>query len=209
MMRLCLTGWAVAALLLCGLVHGLRTDRWASAEDLDAELARLRAVPLDLGDWRGEDLTARRQPGGEGVVSLSRRYVHRPTGRSVTVLLASGRPGPVSIHTPDVCYAASGYKGEKPTRYEAPGGGAFFTARFGKKKEAEQTWLRVFWSWNAGDGWQVSDNPRMTFAFRGRLYKLYLIRELARPDEPPDRDPCTVLLPALLPQLQRELFERS
>jgi hypothetical protein len=209
MMRLVLTGSAVAALLFSGVVHGLWTDRWAPAEDLEAELARLRAVPLAVGAWQGQDLKEQKKPDGEGVVSLSRRYVHRGTGQAVTVLLACGRPGPVSIHTPDVCYAASGYEVEPPQRYAAPGGSAeFFASRLSKKKAAEQTWLRILWSWNAGGAWQVADNPRLAFAKGGRLYKLYLIREMARPSEALDSDPCVTFLPALLPALQKELIDR-
>jgi hypothetical protein len=210
MMRLWMTGSAVTALLFSGVLHGLWTDRWAAAEDLEADLARLQAVPAALGDWVGGDARPQMRPGGEALVSLSRRYVNRRTGDAVTILLACGRPGPVSTHTPDVCYAASGYEVETPAHFSTPTApGEFFTARLNKKKSAEQTWLRIFWSWNAGDGWQAADNPRLAYSARGRLYKLYLIHELARPNEPPDRDPCVLFLGALLPELQKELNERS
>ena len=35
---------------------------------------------------------------------LARRYLHRRTGVVVHVLLLCGRPGPLSVHTPEVCY---------------------------------------------------------------------------------------------------------
>jgi hypothetical protein len=213
MMRLVATTSAVAVLFLSGLVHGLWTDRWAAAEDLDGDLAELRSLPLTIGDWQGEDLQPKKQGGSEGLVSLARRYVNRGTGEVVSILLACGRPGPISIHTPDVCYAASGYEVEKPARFTVKAAGqapaaVFFTSRLVKTRAAEQTRLRIFWAWAAGGAWQVADNPRLEFASQRRLYKLYLLHELSRGGDSPERDACAALLPVLLPELQRTLFAR-
>jgi hypothetical protein len=213
MMRLVATGTAVTALLFSGVVHGLWTGRWAGAEDLDAALAQLQTVPLTVGDWRGQDVKQTKARGAEAIVSLSRRYVHRGTGQAVTVLLACGRPGPVSIHTPDVCYAASGFEVEPPTRREVSAGDGqaadFLTARLSKTKATEQTFLRIYWSWHADGGWQVPDNPRLAFSSQRRLYKLYVIREMARANEPLEGDPCAAFLSVLLPELKRGLFNPS
>src|SRR4051812_21450508 len=93
---------AVVVLLFSGLVHGIWTERWTGREDLKAAAARLHQLPRKLGDWEGEDLqTASRSANGL-TGALSRRYVHRPTGRTVTIFVGCDRPGPVSIHTPDV-----------------------------------------------------------------------------------------------------------
>ena len=50
------------------------------------------------------------------------------TGKVVTLFLACGRAGPVCTHTPDVCYAGSGYEVEKPKRFQfaAATDGAFY-----------------------------------------------------------------------------------
>src|SRR5947209_18409507 len=104
MARICPFLTAVAALVACGVVHGLWTDRWARAPEPAAAAARLDALPLTLGDWDGEALPV--EPGSLGAVSgyLYRQYVNRRNGDEVSVFLVCGRPGPVAIHTPDVCY---------------------------------------------------------------------------------------------------------
>src|SRR5262249_25229849 len=132
-------------------------------------------------------------------------------GQSVTVFLVCGHAGPVSIHSPDSCYAAAGYKPHDMTVFTlpaAPGGTAadFKTARMTRTKAAEQTNLRIFWSWSATGAWKVPDAPRVTFARHPALYKLYLIRELSRPGEPVEGDACVELMRQLLPELQRALF---
>jgi len=213
MTRLVATTSAVLALLFSGVVHGLWTDRWTAAEDQDSILARLQAVPLAVGPWQGEELKTRKTGGSEGLVSITRRYVQRSTGQGVTILLACGRPGPVSIHTPDVCYAASGYEVETAAQFEFPEKGGqqaaqFLTARLRKKKTTEETWLRIFWSWGAGGTWQVTDNPRVTFAGQPQLYKLYVLRDMARPSEPLATDACVAFLSQFVPVLHSELFER-
>lgn len=201
---------AVVLVVLCGAVHGYWTGRWAG--DRSAEVAgRFDQVALDLGDWQGRDLDtpASLKAGMDGV--LYRTYVQRTTGKAVTVYLVCGRPGPVAVHTPDACYAASGFEvtplgrqalngpsGATPARLEA--------VRVVKKRAAEQIRQHVFWSWNGTGAWQVPDNPRTTFYRCRRLYKLYLIRDLSRPGEGVDDDPCLDLMQHLRPELQRVLF---
>jgi hypothetical protein len=202
---------AVVAVVVCGVVHGFWTGRWSGERDAGDVVARLEKLPLDLGDWQGRDLEtdARLKDGMTGV--LYRSYVHRPTGKSVTVYLVCGRSGPVAVHTPDVCYAASGYQvtllGRQTLRSKKSERLAEFdAARVVKKKAAEHLQQHIFWSWSATGAWQVPDNPRLTFARYPLLYKLYLIRDLSRPGEPPDEDPCLDLMRQLQPELQRVLF---
>jgi hypothetical protein len=204
---------ALTAVLFSGIVHGLWTDRWAGSEELAAAVARLDDIALDLGDWRGEEVQP--NPGQFSTVSghCYRRYQNRRTGASVTVALVCGRPGPVSIHTPDVCYAAGGFEIEPPSRVTLPAGpdapaAEFWTAQMQKTRATDRTTLRVFWSWNAAGAWEVPDQPRLAFARHEALYKLYLVRELTTTGEAAEEDPCLDLARQLLPELQRALFSR-
>jgi hypothetical protein len=135
------------------------------------------------------------------------RYVQRGTGKAVNLLLVCDRPGPVSIHTPDVCYGAGGYRMANQTKFSPKGGqpAEFFTALFRKTSASEQSCLRIFWGWNVGQGWQASDDPRTTFAGAAALFKLYLIREVQATDAIED-DPCIDLMRQLLPELHQTLF---
>ena len=205
---------AAALLAFCGIVHGLWTNRWTAPAEVEAAAGRLDRVALALGDWDGEPLPMsdrdRLMAGGAGY--LLRRYRSRASGASVTVFLVCGRPGPVSVHTPDVCFAGSGYTrtgGDDNYPVDAgslPQPASFAVGNFQADDSPSPDRLRVFWSWNAQGTWQAPANPRAAFARQPVLHKLYLIRRLARPDEPLEGDPCLDLMKVLLPELNKQLF---
>jgi hypothetical protein len=201
---------AVALVVLCGVVHGFWTGRWSAAAAGDVA-GRLDGIALDLGDWQGERLEQDAGPADGMSGRLYRRYVNRSTRTAVTVYLVCGRPGPVAVHTPDVCYGASGYDvkglGKQPVRPAAGGAGAEMEAvEVVKKRHSEQIAQRVYWSWSAAGTWVVPDSPRLAFARYPLLYKLYLIRDLSRPGEPLEDDPCVDLMRQLQPELKKSLF---
>jgi hypothetical protein len=206
---------AVVVLLFSGLVHGLWTDRWSDRQDLQAAAAKLRQLPTRLGEWEGEDLAPRGRSSGELAGSLSRRYVHRPTGRVVTLFLACGKHNKVAIHTPDVCYPASGFKEVTKQPYTLPvssaqPGSVFMTASFRRERADDHTQLRIFWSWASGGGkWEVAEDPRTAFKNRPVLYKLYVLRETGGTPEPLETDPCLDLINRLLPALRRDVLPAS
>jgi len=199
---------AVGILLFSGLCHGHLTDRWRGGTAADMNPV-LEQVPAAVGDWEGAVLADYKAPPGYHG-SLARRYQNRRTGEAVTILLMCGPPGLVSVHTPDVCYGASGYEVEKPVRESVPLEGAdaatFYASNLVKSKSAERTSLRIYWAWNAAGAWTVADNPRLTFAGRQTLFKLYVLRE-ANEARPAPQDPCVQFLRAFLPEAQRILFK--
>jgi hypothetical protein len=199
----------VAGLIVCGIVHGLWTDRWAPAVDAAAVAARFDSLPLAVGDWQGEELpvSAREIQGLSGY--LARRYVNSQTGDAVTLALMCGPPRVVSVHTPDACYAASGYEVATPGKATPPGPSPhveFWTTEMVRTRAAEQTRLRIFYAWNAAGDWVASDNPRVAFAGTRALFKLYLLRELPSANGALADDPCFDLFERLQPELQQCLF---
>lgn len=205
---------AILAVLATGLVHGFWTERWLSRPGPIAAAARMESVSFVLDDWEGEPLdSAPRQT--DGISGwLYRRYVHRQNGQSVVVALFCGRAGPMSVHTPDVCYAGGGYEVGRSIRHtvSAPGLGGpadFRTAQFFKTSSTDRSQLRIFWSWNATGTWSVPNRPRFAFAHQPFLYKLYVLRETAEASESLDNEPCLDLMRHLLPELQRCLFPSS
>jgi hypothetical protein len=200
---------AIGAVILSGAVHGYWTGRWEApvGPGTVAAAARLDSIALQLGDWEGVALE-RNQPVEPGISgALYRRYVHQLNGQAVTVFLVVGKAGPVATHSPDACYAASGFQVLEPSRYSLTTPSAEFkTAKMVKKKAVEETKLRIFWSWSATGVWTAPDDPRLPFARQTALYKLYLIRELTRPGENLEEDPSIDLMRQLLPELQRALF---
>jgi hypothetical protein len=202
-------GLAVLLVVVCGTVHGALTGRWKPTGPGPA-VERLETVSQDLGDWKGQTLDFGGHPAAGITGQLYRRYTNEHTHAQVTLFLVCGQAGPVSVHTPDACYEAAGYRVQTPTKFTAKLDGAasaqFMTAQFTKTTNSDQEHLRIFWAWSANGSWQAPDDPRVAFARNPGLYKLYLIREGTRPGERADDDPCGELMRLLLPELKRSLF---
>jgi exosortase len=182
---------SIAGLLIVaatGLVTGLWTNRWANTSELDAAAARLGRLPLEIGDWKGqlEPVNPREVKAAdvEGFVLAS--YSNRRLARRVGLLLVCGRPGPVAAHTPEVCYPGAGFElaQDRPGEVVVEAGPGYPAAEFRwalfRQREAlTPASLRIYWSWNSIGKWAVPEYPRIAFAGRPYLYKLYVIFELA------------------------------
>jgi hypothetical protein len=205
---------ALALVVAAGVVHGRWSRRWAGSAEADAAVARLRRVPEVVGGWRGRPIELDpRQLAAAGVDGCVARRFEDPKGAAaVTVLLVCGRPGPISVHTPDVCYGGAGYEAvAPPARYRlpgaTPGGGAGLNlADFRKANTVTPSYLRVVWAWGSEGRWEAPDNPRLAFASRPALYKLYVVREADAPGGGVDGDPGLAFLRELLPALGEALF---
>src|SRR5260370_5182040 len=98
--------------LAAGTIHGALTDRWSASTSVAEAARRLDAVPQTLADWHGEEapldtdnLQSLQSAGIKG--HLSRRYRNIVTGERISLLIVCGRPGPISVHTPDICYGGA------------------------------------------------------------------------------------------------------
>jgi hypothetical protein len=207
---------ALVLVLVAGLAHGLVTARWHQSEDLTQALARVPQVPLTIGNWHGRNLEADPEPFAQARAEAYwvRRYEDTNSKAVVTVILMCGRAGPLSVHTPDVCYRGAGFEMRgSADRVDVPLAGAaaaqFWTARFGKDRPGAGNNLRLFWSWSAEGTWLAPSAPRLTFAGRSALFKLYVIREIGSEEEPAASDPARRFLAELLPALERSLFRAS
>jgi hypothetical protein len=199
---------ASAALVACGLVHGYRTERWQPAVEATEAAGHLRDLPLEIGDWQGTEMEVKPGQAGAGVAGcIQRSYLHRPSGVTVSMALVCGRPGPVSIHTPDICYMAAGFSVGTPARSAvANSEAAMWRADAFRATASDEKRLRIFWGWNNGSGWVASENPRLEFARFPVLHKLYVIREMGGLNEANRDEPCEQFLQVLLPELDRALF---
>jgi hypothetical protein len=211
MTRILPTVAALALVVASGVVHGLATHRWSTPPDLQGAADRLGGIPLAVGDWEGRALEANpRDLVAAGVSGgIMRRYVNRRDGRTVTVLLVCGRPGPVSVHTPDICYEAAGYQVVGAPAKSAVSGARpaeFLTAIFSKPGPAVADHLRIYWGWNGAGRWAAPEYPRLAFASRPVLYKLYAIAPATGPTEAAGGDPAAEFLRGFLPRVDEALF---
>jgi hypothetical protein len=207
---------AVAVLILTGYVDGRWSNRWTTSHALADAVARLDRVALDLGDWEGRsmELSKRELDVAELDGYLERNYKNLRTGENISVLLVCGRPGPVAEHTPDVCYIGAGFvQAARPALQTLkPEGGApealFREEIYSKGLSNAPSYLRILWSLNATGQWQSPPNPRVAFAPRSFLYKLYVVSESASADESAGASAKEFTRTLLLPELQRALFSQ-
>ncbi len=194
---------ASAALLATGVVHGIWTDRWQPPADVSRAAEHLEALPLEIGDWKGQRVEVKPGQAGAGVAGfVQRRYENHRSGAAVAVAIVCGRPGPVSIHTPEVCYGASGYLVGNRQRVGAAGDqGNLWRTDAVRATATDEIRLRIYYGWFASGAWAAPDDARTAFPRERVLHKLYVVRELA-PAEGKE-EPCEDFLRVLLPELRR------
>jgi hypothetical protein len=196
-----------------GAVHGVYTDRWGPSGQLEQALGGLSRVPSRLGDWEGKDepfdaeeLTRAGIRGG-----VFRRYSSSRSRETVSFLIVCGRGGPISVHTPDICYAGAGYRQlETEQRRDVLSNDgvnhSFMVARFLKPGAVVPTQLEIFWSWSRdGVEWQAPKNPRFALARLPALYKMYVVREFIPKKGGETQSSCESFLREALPTICQTL----
>ncbi len=205
----------ISIVIATGIVSGLWANRWTTSPALNLATARLGRLPLAIGDWKGrsEPVDPRELIAAEIDGCLVRRYENRRSGRKISLLLVCGRPGPVSVHTPDVCYPGAGYQmaQKQPSTVVVESGSGyapseFLTARFRRGQSVVPEGLQIFWSWNATGKWTVPKSARLEFAARSFLYKLYVISATAGEREESGEAWEMEFIRQLLPELENTLF---
>jgi hypothetical protein len=200
----------LSLVIVVSVVQGFWTDRWGVSKKVQDAADSLKKVPAEFGDWVSETLTPRGNDDQGLAGRLYRRYTNRKTGEVISIALVCGRPGRAAIHTPDVCYGASGFRVGKRVEFELKnsriGGPAphFYTADMTHTTPTEESKQRLYWTWRADGRWQIADDPRLTFASRPVLFKLYVARDVVAVP-PVDQDPCVEFLRQFLPQLEKVL----
>lgn len=209
---------AVALIAGVGYAHGLFTDRWRTSDRLEQAVAALDRLPDRFGDWAATDRPARPIDEDELKLGQIKGYVHREyanekTGERIAILLLCGRGGPISAHTPDICYRGAGYvqKAAAKPREVASGGppATFQAARFNKPGVSRGE-LEIFWGWSPdGRGWDAPSDPRGAYARLPALNKLYVIRDILPTSQTDVGDPCRDFLAAALPAFEAALAPRG
>jgi hypothetical protein len=203
-----------AVVVVDGYVYGLWTDRWAGSKELAAAAARVERIPLTIGDWKGETLEL--DPAAVEVAAFSgyvlRRYENQRTGAAVNMLVACGRPGPLSVHTPEFCFRGAGFRittegaARESLASESSGTSCeFFKATFEPENAAVPERLRVLWSWHRKGAWVAPDNPRWRLAGMPVLHKVYVTQAFLPRNDTTDGEACRDFLRDLLPELDKLL----
>ena len=200
---------AVGLLVANGVVAGVLSHRWErwEGEAMQAQAARLDAVPRQVGEWDGTPIDANPHdlPEDEVGRGVSIRYVNRTDGTAVVAYIACGPTESSVGHCPTACYPATGYTWNKPdVKVALPGddsGAQFWVSHFTRPVGDVPVQVRIFWAWSDGSGWRVPGNPLREFRRDPLLYKCYFIRQVRSANEPVEGDPCLRLMAALVPAI--------
>lgn len=206
---------SLAVLLAYSWAEGVWTGRWQPADTARLAAAKLKDVPMIIGAWQGTDgdFDERQIAVGELDGYLHRVYTNVNNGQQVQILVVCGRPGPISVHTPDVCYRGLGFTTlSRPLRKilakdEEGTDATCWTADFQRPTMGGKEYLRIAWTWFAAGAWHAADRPRLEFAREPVLFKTYLIHGLSKLDTPWDDDPLPQFSQQLLPVLASYLVE--
>ncbi|MFO0865534.1 MAG: exosortase-associated EpsI family protein [Gemmataceae bacterium] len=203
----------VAGLIVvgAGLVHGKLYDRWGSSQALEDAVARVDQVPMEIDGLIGETQSAEaeefRAARAKGYWVRTYRDPDRKT--ECLVILMCGRPGDMSIHTPDVCYKGAGYEMFGQPSTAAIGElGLFWTARFVKQSLGNDD-LRLYWAWTNDGAWRAPESPRWEFRGGRFLYKLYIARRASGRDDAKEKETTEAIMRRLLPAFRQTLFAET
>jgi len=216
--RIVLVVAAAVVVVGTGYLHGLTTDRWGGSQALVAAAAKLSDIPTIVGDWESSELEIpdEQLQKAEAVGNLSRVYVNRTTGTAVSVMILCGRPGPISVHPPTVCFVGTGGlslhappESCSVLAAQSEELGQFWRADFHKLTDGISTWMRTYWTWSPTGKWGASQSPRFEYARYPFLYKMYISRAMRRSGESVDDDPSKDFMEVFLPVLDEKLFSEQ
>ncbi|MDZ4819368.1 MAG: exosortase-associated EpsI family protein [Planctomycetota bacterium] len=180
-------GLAVMAIAGSTAYEGYRTNRWGeiNPEELKEFTAKLDKIPHSFGDWTSEDSVKTQEERDEVLKAaglsgfIKRMYTNSKTNQKVSAFIACGKKKDVIIHSPDQCYAASGFTEYDRNRstFGEFDPAEFWGASFVQDANGKKNSLNIYWSWASEKGnWKAPDVPRM-FYNHGALYKIYAISE--------------------------------
>ncbi|MEX2119541.1 MAG: exosortase-associated EpsI family protein [Pirellulales bacterium] len=194
----------VAMTAAAGAVDGLLRNRWGEPPNLAAAARKLEQVPRQFGDWKmessielDEEIVRLLQSAGQ----INRVYVNQQTRDRIHVAVLVGPAGPMSVHTPEICYSSRDYElVEGPQAFQvatARGPESFWGVTF-RSPGQQRNVLRVAYAWSKGDAWSAPSRPRFAYGGEPMLYKMQLA---GYTPQGLLGDPCSSFLEEFLPQL--------
>ncbi|MBN2021546.1 MAG: exosortase-associated EpsI family protein [Pirellulales bacterium] len=196
---------AAALTLASGLVQGTLSQRWGPPADVARISARLAELPREFGPWKVAS-QGEMDPNTLEILQCSghvvREYVDQETGESVNMALILGPSGPVSVHTPEICYSSRDFSlsGERAVARVGEDGDAFWGLTFrANNPVASAQWLRVAYGWSLGGPWSAAESPRVSFAGKPYLYKIQVASQLPVGADVEKSDPCRRFLEDFVP----------
>jgi hypothetical protein len=207
----------VAALtVLSGVLQGNMRNRWGPSADVLSAVNKLVEIPAQFGDWRlqsSEELDKTAANMLECAGYMVRNYENQATGDVVGVTLLLGPPGPISVHTPEVCFGSRNFKSRSERQKVAIPGPAGADDEFWALDYAANNLrgdlLKVYYAWSKGDRWSAQKDARFWSAGQPYLYKIQLFSRLPPGTNTQTYDPCLKFLQDFLPVARKCLVVPS
>ncbi len=206
---------ALAALgtLLSGVVSGRLNLRWGTSNAMQAAVESLESFPTEIGDWVLEDrfeLEPRAVEMLECEAYVNGPFVNRKTGERVLVSLIVGPYGPMSVHTPEVCYTLAGYDMNAKVKKLVIGRAEDETAQEFKSavfevKDSGALPKHVYFAWFHKGRWMAPDWPRFGLGGNPALHKIQVATDYDDVGKEDEEHPCREFLEAFLPVWQEAL----
>jgi hypothetical protein len=199
-----------------GAMQGKLSNRWGHSDELRKAGAKLESLPKVFGDWdmvKSETMDQyaldQLQPAGY----IQRLYVNRMSGAAVMVTVMVGQCGPISVHTPEVCYGSrdnqqQGVRQAVEIPRSAGGSDAVWKTTF-RLKGIDAQVMNIYYGWTAGDRWAAAENPRFSYAAEPKLYKIQLASRLPAWLDDKTADPGVQFLTDFFPVLHEYLQNPS
>ena len=200
-----------------GWLHGRLVNRWGNAELLEAAAAKLdQPLPERLGAWRLVETPAI-EPGAleilQSVGHLQGVYSNDQTGESLAIQVVAGPSGPMSAHTPEICYAGQEYKiaGERTmtTVVDRNGKQHSLWQLHALAQHIRRPDLQVLYGWSDGGTWDATNGPRIAFGGLPVLYKIQLARSTGPTRTDQEFDPVQDFLSRFLAHIEPLLVKSS
>lgn len=165
------------------VLHGQKSYRWGTNQELDLLAEAVQEFPAEVGDWSQTaeldlDYNAQRLLGC--FASFVRVYQHNQTGESIHVVVLFGPTGPLSVHTPDICYNSVNFGVHKKRTHmtlEATDSADSFWSIHFQSKDVDGRYLRSVYGWSDDGSWKAPDAARITFAGKPYLFKVQMSSE--------------------------------
>jgi hypothetical protein len=183
--------------------------------DTDLIAARVEGLPAEVGNWKSApndhstfDDEVIRMLDCKGYIS--RTYRHEQTGEVVQVAVLYGAAGPMSAHTPEVCYSTRDYQmtvRPTPTKVEYDQSEGEFMRMQLRSPQLSSDNLAIYYAWSDGKtAWRSPRQPRFAFGGQGYLHKIQLACNVSDSSGQEHNDAGKAFLREFLPVVDQQLF---
>lgn len=220
-------GVALLVVITCttGWLQGNMTNRFGLPEDMNegaAKLANLRKILEkesfgERGQWKMIKTTKMTDLVVETLECreyLNASFVNTEIpSLQINGFIILGPPGPVAVHTPEICYSSKDYditdERERVRVFpKGPQEDEFWGLTL-RSKQVDADILRVYYSWANLGPWTAPDIPRITYGGGSKLYKMQLAVKLPPDAKLEQGDACQEFLRAFIPVVNAQLFDSA